>query len=368
MRDSNIHIKIVTRFVLTIFLAFVVVSHSLLAQNKEVVAKNGDGIYKLLKHNGLDPEKYTDVFIELNKTRLGKNNSLFTGVRYKLPETGKKTKKAVSSPAIISTEQPSTKASSADPNPNAKSTGQFMNFSIFGPKYANVEIKSNELKGAIYYLKSGHGGPDPGAVGSYQNHAVCEDEYAYDVTLRMARNLVERGATVYMIIIDKNDGIRDESFLKPDKDEVCYPNQSIPLNQVKRLQQRVEVINQLYNKNGNAFQRFISIHVDSRSKDENIDIFFYHDSQSNTGKRAATILQRTFHNKYNEHQPGRGYYGSVSSRNLYVLKNSYPVGVFIELANMNHQRDIKRLIIADNRQAVANWLAEGLVADFKTNK
>lgn len=368
MRDSNIRIKIVTRFVLTIFLVFAVASQSLVAQNKEVVAKNGDGIYKLLKRNGLDPAKYTDSFIELNKTRLGKNNALFTGVKYKLPDTGMNTIKAVSSPAITSTEPPSTKVSSADPSPNAKSTGPFKYLSIFGSKYASVEIKSNELKGAIYYLKSGHGGPDPGAVGRYQNHQVCEDEYAYDVTLRIARNLVEKGATVYMITIDKNDGIRDESFLKADKDEVCYPNLNIPLNQVRRLHQRVEVINQLYAKNGNAFQRFIAIHVDSRSKNENIDIFFYHDTQSKTGKRAATILQRTFHNKYNEHQPGRGYYGSVSSRNLYVLKNSYPVGVFIELANMNHQRDIKRLIIADNRQAVANWLTEGLVVDFKTNK
>jgi N-acetylmuramoyl-L-alanine amidase len=368
MRDSNIHIKIVARFIFTIFLVIAVTLQSLVAQNKEVVAKNGDGIYKILKRSGIDPAKYTDSFIELNKTRLGKNNTLFTGVKYKLPNTEKIITQSETSNEILTSEPPSTKVSSAEPGTNSKVTGQFKRNDIFGSKYANVEIKSNELKGAIYYLKSGHGGPDPGAVGKYQNHQVCEDEYAYDVTLRMARNLIEKGATVYMITIDKNDGIRDDSFLKADKDEVCYPNLTIPLNQVKRLHQRVEVINDLYRKNGNAFQRFISIHVDSRSKGENIDIFFYHDSQSNTGKRAATILQKTFHKKYNEHQPGRGYQGTVSSRNLYVLKNSYPVGVYIELANMNHQRDIKRLIISDNRQAVANWLSEGLVTDFKTNK
>jgi N-acetylmuramoyl-L-alanine amidase len=373
MHDSNIHIKIVTRFILSIFLVFALSLQSLPAQNKEVVAKNGDGIYKLLKRNGLNPETYTNSFIELNKTRLGKNNSLFTGVKYKLPETGQKTAEQPAANETTSVETPPTSEGSTPPLPKAsgpavKANSKTINFNIFGPKYSNIEIKSNELKGAIYYLKSGHGGPDPGAVGKYQNHMVCEDEYAYDVTLRMAKNLLEKGATVYMITTDKNDGIRDESFLRPDKDEVCYPNFTIPLNQMKRLQQRVEVINNLYRKNGNAFQRFIAIHVDSRSKGENIDIFFYHDSQSNTGKKAATILQRTFHKKYNEHQPGRGYQGTVSSRNLYVLKNSYPVGVYIELANMNHQRDIKRLIIADNRQAVANWLTEGLVTDFKTNK
>jgi N-acetylmuramoyl-L-alanine amidase len=286
---------------------------------------------------------------------------LFTGVKYKLPET------AIESPELTASTEGSA-ASSPESIKPAKSSGKMMNFSIFGSKYADVEIKSNELEGAIYYLISGHGGPDPGAVGKYENHQVCEDEYAYDVTLRMARNLIEKGATIYMITTDKNDGIRDESFLKADKDEVCYPNKNIPLNQIKRLHQRVDATNMLYKQNKSAFQRVIIIHVDSRSKGENIDIFFYHDSQSKTGKKAATILQRTFHNKYNEHQPGRGYQGTVSSRNLYVLKNTYPVGVYIELANINHQRDIKRLIIADNRQAVANWLTEGLVTDFETNK
>jgi N-acetylmuramoyl-L-alanine amidase len=338
-------------------LAFTIAPNNGKAQSTEVIAIKGDGIYKLLKRNGIDPAKYTDAFIELNKTRLGKDNTLFAGVKYRLPDSANSALETID-------------AATNPPTPEVpkKISTQTKHFDMFGPKYANVEINSDELKGAIYYLIAGHGGPDPGAVGKYENHQVCEDEYAYDVTLRMARNLIAKGATVYMITLDKNDGIREESFLRADKDEVCYPNFTIPLNQVKRLHQRVDATNKLYKQNRNAFQRVIIMHVDSRSKGENIDIFFYHDSRSKTGKKAATILQRTFHDKYNEHQPGRGYQGTVSSRNLYVLKNTYPVGVYIELANINHQRDIKRLIIADNRQAVANWLTEGLVTDFNTNK
>ncbi len=374
MRVSNIHIKIFSGVFLMLFLAIVLVPLNLSAQSKEVVAKNGDGIYKLLKRNGLDPAVYTNAFIEMNKTRLGENNTLFIGVKYRLPDVESKQAKPTVVPEnnanLISTDnKDSLKIATQKPSSETGGTSvKTLNYNIFGKKYNNITVKSNELKGAVYYLKSGHGGPDPGAMGKYQGHTVCEDEYAYDVTLRIARNLIERGATVYMIVIDKNDGIRDETFLMSDNDEVCYPNRTIPLNQVKRLQQRVDAVNQLYKKHGSAFQRFISIHVDSRSKGENIDIFFYHDSKSNTGKKAATILQETFREKYREVQPGRGYTGSVSARNLYVLKNSYPTGVFIELANMNHQRDIKRLIIADNRQAVANWLTQGLIKDFKTNR
>jgi len=353
MFDSNLHIKIILRFILTLFLAILFVPFVLTAQNKEVIAEKGDGIYRLLTRNGLSVSTYMDSFIELNKSKLGKDNTLIAGKKYLLPNSVSETEKT-------------TNATSGSGSSNSKLNT--VRYDIFGKDYANVEIKSNELKGAIYYLMSGHGGPDPGAVGKYDNHQICEDEYAYDVTLRIARKLIEKGAKVYMITTDKNDGIRDESYLKADKDEVCYPNLRIPLNQTKRLRQRTDAVNKLYKENRNAFQRMLVVHVDSRSTGENIDVFFYHDQRSETGEKAAKTLLNTFKQKYNEHQPGRGYNGTVSTRNLYVIKNTFPPAVYIELGNVNHQRDIKRIIIADNRQAVANWLTEGLVTDFQTNK
>ncbi len=346
MFDSNLHIKTVTRIILAIFLMVLLSPKTGVAQNREIVAKKGDGIYRVLTDNGYSYSKYLNEFIELNKTKLGKDNTLIIGRKYKLPTKSEKVKTTTSK----------------------KTVGKTVHYDIFGKKYADVEIKSSELKGATYYLMAGHGGPDPGAIGSYNGKQLCEDEYAYDVIIRLARDLIEKGATVYMITRDKNDGIRDESILKPDHDEVCYPNLIIPLNHIKRLRQRTNAVNKLYSKNKKGFNRLIVIHVDSRSRGENIDVFFYHDKRSKTGKKAATILQNTFQKKYNEHQPGRGYKGTVSSRNLYVVRNTYPVTVYIELANINHRRDIKRLIVTDNRQAVANWLTQGLVLDYKTNK
>lgn len=328
---------------LIIFHIFLFFSTALWAQNenREVVAQQGDGIYSLLKKNGLQPSDF-HAFVDLNKNRLGPNNSLIAGRKYKLPSAG--------SHAVVSTDATSKV------------------YKIFGPKYQNVFIKSQQLKGATYYLKSGHGGPDPGAVAKYQNHLLCEDEYAYDVVLRLGRNLIEHGATVHFIIIDPNDGIRDEQFLKPDKDEVCYPNLPIPINQVQRLRQRTEAVNKLYNQNRGGFHRMISVHVDARSKSQNIDVFFYHDERSKTGAKTANILKKTFEEKYRRHQPNRGYRGTVSDRNLYVVKNSIPVSVYIELGNIHHTRDQQRIINPANRQALANWLTDGLIEDFKTNK
>ncbi|MFW5773346.1 MAG: N-acetylmuramoyl-L-alanine amidase family protein [Tangfeifania sp.] len=312
------------------------------AQTKEVEAKKGEGIYRLLTRNGLSAAKHMDTFIELNKNNLGRDNALFAGVKYKLPDIGAKT-----------------------PRPANARVAQY---EIFGNDYAEVEIKNNKLDGAIYYLIAGHGGPDPGAVGTYNNRILCEDEYAYDVTLRLARKLIENGAVVYMIIRDNNDGIRDESYLEPDKDERCYPNQLIPINQLRRLKQRTDAVNELYLKNRGSFQRMIAIHIDSRSHGQNIDVFFYHDKRSTTGEKTCHILQDKFQEKYNMHQPGRGYHGTVSSRGLYVVRNTYPVAVYIELGNINHLRDQQRFIQPNNRQALANWLTEGLITDFETNK
>jgi N-acetylmuramoyl-L-alanine amidase len=237
-------------------------------------------------------------------------------------------------------------------------------FPIFGKDYEKVTIASTKLTGHVYYIVAGHGGPDPGAVVNYQGHQLSEDEYAYDISLRLARNLIEQNATVYVITRDKNDGIRNEAFLKPDKDEVCYPDQTIPLNQVRRLNQRVDVINDLYKKHKNEGvkkQRAIIIHVDSRSKGERIDMFFYHNPKSNKGKELATTLRNTIREKYEQHQRGRGYSGTVKARNLHMLRETHPVAVYAELGNIRNNRDQKRFIIEDNRQAVANWLCEGLL-------
>ena len=115
-------------------------------------------------------------------------------------------------------------------------------FDLFGKKYAEVNIETDELAGQAFYIVPGHGGPDPGAVAKNVNGKfdVCEDEYAYDVSLRLAKNLLEKGAEVFVIIQDKNDGIRDEEFLDGDTDEVCMGGQEIPINQKKEIASRHE--------------------------------------------------------------------------------------------------------------------------------
>jgi len=310
----------------------------------EVVAKRGDGIQKLLKDHGLDPLVYTPMFVELNRTNIGTNNTLYAGRKYIIP---------------INPE------SSAG---GSSSKGAVREYAIFGEAYSKVEITDNILGGAVIYLMSGHGGPDPGASGRYGKYLLTEDEYAYDVTLRLARNLIQHGALVYLITRDENDGIRDKSILTADRDETCYPSQQIPVNQNARLKQRTSAVNNLYSKYRGSYQRLVVIHLDSRSTGENIDVFFYHHQNSVAGKTLAANIHNTFRDKYKKYQPNRSYYGTVSSRSgLWVIRNTHPPTVFIELGNIRNQRDQQRFVIYDNRQALANWIAEGIIKDYASD-
>ena len=54
-------------------------------------------------------------------------------------------------------------------------------------------------------------------------------------------------------------------------------------------------------------------------------------------------MKKTFESKYDKHQPNRGFTGTVSARNLYVLANTSPASVFVELGNIQNTFDQRRL-------------------------
>ncbi len=294
--------------------------------------KTGEGLGAFLLRNGYNVERYKAKFIELNKAKLGKDNSLLLGVTYTFPSK----------------------------NDNAHEP-------LLGAKYQDVKLTSHTLEGATYYLVSGHGGPDPGAMGTYSGHELCEDEYAYDIMLRLARELLSRGAKVHIIIQDAHNGIRDDAFLAPDKNETCM-GAEIPLQQSARLQQRAEAINRLWSKDKQSYSRAVFLHIDSRSEKKRIDIFLYHHAKSQKGERLANTMRKKFEQKYQQYQPNRGFNGTVSHRNLQVLNQTNPVAVFLELGNIQNSQDQQRFVKPDNRQAVAKWMAEGLEDDYVAEK
>lgn len=392
---------------------------SLPAEQLRIVAQKGDGIYALLRrYQLLDFDCNLTEFYRLNK--LGRNAPLLVGRDYQLPvkvvrydgksirtstendnysralsiqyyneslmkaqvrtadfredkllyvpfhidncfeELLKPASKEITDQGEIA--KTGGKPDSIARPPEQQTTSAFRTFDIFGPDYAYVPKKDDKLAGRIFYIVSGHGGPDPGTIGKRAGHHLHEDEYAYDVALRMTRNILAHGGTPYMIIRD-DDGIRDELYLKGDKDETVWGGQAIPVQQKARLWQRTNIINQLYEEyaaKGITDQTMISIHVDSRASNKKIDLFFYHHDTDLIGARQAERLQEVVRKKYDQVRQGRGYAGTVGARDLHVLRETKCSGVFIELGNITNPSDQVRIVEPRNRQLIADWLVEGL--------
>lgn len=241
-----------------------------------------------------------------------------------------------------------------------------LNIPLFGSKYKNVLIENNTLKNQVFYIVPGHGGPDPGAIAKNVDgkYTICEDEYAYDVSLRLAKNLLEKGAEVYVIVQDENDGIRDEIYLNCDCDETSIGGHKIPVNQKKRLKQGINKVNKLYTKHkkkGITKQWMVSLHIDAQSEENRQDVFFYYQSDSPESKNKAIDIQKVFDEKYQTYRKSKEYSGTVTARPLYVVRNSKPEPIFIELANIHNEQDRKRILYSKNRQLLADWITDGFL-------
>ncbi len=321
---------------------------------QKVTPKPGDGISTLLLRHNRSPKKYYDDFVTLNKAKLGKGESLKLGVTYVIPplKNGTVTVQKGEREDIDTNHRKGKKGVIHEP--------------LFGKKMANVKVTSSRLSNACFYIVSGHGGPDPGAIGKVGKYELHEDEYAYDIALRLAHTLMEEGAKVHILVQDAKDGIREDAYLSNSKRETCMGD-PIPLNQVQRLQQRCDKINALYRKDRKNYKycRAIFIHLDSRSKKKQTDVFFYHSNRKADSKRLANCMKETFESKYDKHQPNRGFSGTVSGRNLYVLSHTTPVSMFVELGNIQNAFDQRRFVLSSNRQALAKWLMEGFMQDYK---
>lgn len=281
-----------------LLLLFVFTSISFQAQQTTDTPRNGEGISSFLKRNNRPGKMYYKVFLELNKKRLNGKEELQLGVRYVLPPLKNERKNSSVKKNVVSgsngmkdkrtivSKQDSAKdivlkdealedtlfeektvkdfvlqeTPEEDMDVSEQSSRQaagkrkgFVRESLFGKAFADVRINGKRLQGACFYVVGGHGGPDPGAIGKIGNVELHEDEYAYDVALRLARNLMEEGAEVRVIIQDAKDGIRDDRYLSNSKRETCM-GAAIPLNQVARLRQRCDAINALYRKDRKKYK------------------------------------------------------------------------------------------------------------------
>lgn len=233
---------------------------------------------------------------------------------------------------------------------------------------------SDALKGWHIVIDPGHGGLDPGAIvsvadGNGETVVITEDEYAYDIAMRLHRNLLRHGASVSMTMLSPDHQIRDginarQTFVHRKNEVYNDEGHNIrngwrPVGSADGLDLRktiaAEEIRGRKSSDKNKGTLFISIHADNTPDlPAGTAVLFDGASDAETeGSRALAAAMA----------PHLGSGSFIRQQQLRVLKgNPADAAVLVEARNINYSRNAWALRSAELREQDALMIADGILA------
>ena len=241
----------------------------------------------------------------------------------------------------------------------------------FERKVGRMGRLSSRLEGWHIVLDPGHGGLDPGAIvsardGNGKRLYVVEDEYVFDIALRVYVLARLHGAQVTMTLLSPNHLIRQsepptQTFVH-EKNEVynwAAYNQTNKLSAWPRynnLSTRVRIARQAFAKAPRGRRIFLSLHADSEPKAPEAPlVLYYKSSKSGRVDRVSRQFARSL-------LPALGAGAHVRGQGLGVLRNNpADVKVLIEVRNMAYRDHVWALRFEDLRHRDAEKVVRGLL-------
>ncbi len=249
---------------------------------------------------------------------------------------------------------------------------------IFKSEIASLPRIDNSLAGWHIVIDPGHGGLDPGAIvtvadGNGNPLVITEDEYAYDVSLRLYRSLYRRGASVSLTIISPDHHIRNgidarQTFVHR-KNEVY--NQAArngigayrPVGTTDGLNLRKTIAGEQIRSTPSSGKQngtlYISIHADNTPDlPEGTAVLF--DGEDDAEKEKSRAFASAL-------LPYLGNGSFIHNQQLRVLEhNPADAAVLIEVRNIHYTRNAWALRSADLREQDAEKIAAGVTAWAKS--
>ncbi|MHA7829481.1 MAG: hypothetical protein ACX93O_00175 [Flagellimonas sp.] len=281
------------------------------SEHYNVVAQQGDGIFSLLRKQGLDPAKHYGEFLELNSDKIKKGSALKLGEKYKVPYSDDSFKKTgVLVEAVKDAEEP-----------------------IFDKELAQMSLKSNKLKDAVYYLIT-------------ENSTKGDKDFIQDITERLAAALMVNGAQVYVMGDEIGTDLGGDIFKKDV------------------LGDYIKVVNKRYLQNTGKYQRVLFIRTKNIVNSGNLSVAVYHYNKSTQGQRFAQNLQNVFKEKSISSKSS--YEASLifeDQNNLYLARNMLPAISLLTVESGSNISDNK-ISLKPNKKEFANLISSGIINDY----
>jgi len=237
-----------------------------------------------------------------------------------------------------------------------------------------MKTKSSALKGWHIVIDPGHGGLDPGAIvsvadGNGNPLVITEDEYVYDISMRLYRILVLHGASVSLTVLSPDHHVRNGANARQTfvnlKNEI-YNEESHnarkgwrPVGTIEGLDMRKSIASKEIAKVSSRDKRkgtvFVSIHADN-SPDLPVGKTVLYDGGSDRELKrsmdlAAVLSSHLGKNSFIRHQ------------NLRVLQNNpADAAALVEARNLSYSNNAWALRSPSLREQDALMIADGLLA------
>jgi len=273
-----------------------------------VKAEQGDGIFSILRKQGLDPVKYYAKFVSLNQDNLKNGSQLYLGKAYLIPEA----------PDSFKTTGKQVSAENGNEAP------------LFDLELAQISPKSENLKNAIIYLIAN-------TSGSKSLKSV--ERLRKEMTISLAQELMVHGAQVY--VIDNAGGEND-------------------------MGNYVETVNSRYLKNQGKYQRLLVLNLnESIGSSKYFDVSVLHHGKNQEGERFAKNIQHIF-NKHRVKNATRKKYTEVftDEQNLYLAKNVLPPITLIDIGNTKDPSIENRISVRSDQKFISDIITDGVMNDY----
>lgn len=296
------------------------------AQAVKVKAAQGDGIFSLLRKQGLNPAKYYTAFVTLNAANIKNGSELHLGREYLVPDAPDSFKKM----ALSVTE-----------------SGEG-NTPIFNEELAQISVKSNDLQDAVLYLV-------PALNGVKQSKDVQQARNS--IVKSIAQELMVRGARVYLI-----DALIESHTPSADNEK---PTTESAIASKAQMEHFVGAINKYYLQNVGKYQRVLVLNYnDTTDNQPYYDVSVFHYQKSEEGKQLAKVLYGIF----KQNSVGRTKENTVGhfkhTNNLYLAKNAMPPVTMINVVGTKKFNVNQRISIRSRDQVLTNVITNGVLTDY----